>query len=129
MLVAQRVLFSVVAAFWIAVGVLAFAGAVTFGMDQGAPMVGAMLLVNGAALAVAGWCTARGRRWIDWLAIALVAANAVTSLLDEAGVLDIVSAVVNAGLLVLLVANVRREGRPTAQAPARRHQGSRPSDP
>ena len=114
MLTFQRVLFSIVGAFWSAVGVLALTGVVTFGLERGADIVGILLLGNGLAFLAAGWLSVRGRRWVDILALLLVAQNAVFSLLDEVGVYDVVSFVVNVGLLALLATNVWRARRASA---------------
>jgi uncharacterized membrane protein (DUF2068 family) len=108
MLTAQWVAFSAVAAFWLVVGGLAVAGIVDFGLARGAAMLGLLLLGNGAAFLVAGWGAARGRRWLDYAAVALVAGNAIASLADELGVLDLASFAINIALAVLLAANIRR---------------------
>lgn len=108
MLAAQRVLFTLTAAFWLVTGGAALGGWVTFGMERGADVLGLLLIANGLALLGFGWLTVRGRNWVDFLGMAFVASNAVTSLLDEVGVYDIAAFLVNLVLLGLLIVNHRR---------------------
>lgn len=48
---------------------------------------------------------------MDFAALALVAVNALLSVTDEIGVLDILSRLVSAALLILLIINLRRRNR------------------
>ena len=109
----QRILFSVAAGFWLVAGALAISGIVDLGFGTGdaAMIVGILMLGNGAALALAGWLSLRGQRLVDYAALALVALNALLSVTDEIGVLDLVSLLVNGALLVLLVVNLRAQRR------------------
>jgi len=109
----QRILFSVAAGFWLVTGALAISGIVDlgFGSDDAALIVGILMLGNGVALALAGWLSLRGHRLVDFAALAVVALNAVLSVTDEIGVLDVVSLLVNGALLVLLIVNLRNRGR------------------
>ena len=109
----QRTLFSVAAGFWLVAGALAAFGIVDlgFGSADAARVVGILMLGNGVALALAGWLSLRGQRLVDYAAFALVALNALLSVTDEIGVLDVVSLLVNGALLVLLVVNLRAQRR------------------
>ena len=62
------------------------------------------MLANGVALA--GWLSPRGRL-VDYGALAVVAQNALLSVTDEIGLLDLLSPLVNGALLVLLITNLR----------------------
>jgi hypothetical protein len=110
MLLLQRILFSIVAGFWLVTGTLAVLGIADlgFGSAEAAQVVGILMLGNGAALALAGWLTLRGHRPVDYAALALVALNAILSATDEIGALDVASLLVNGALLVLLIINLRR---------------------
>ncbi len=115
MLIAQRALFGVVAAFWLVAGVLALFGVLHLGATgAGARVLGLLMLANGAAFALAGWLALRGYRLIDLASLALVAANAVLSVTDEVGLLDVLSLLVNVELLVMLVINLLRARRENA---------------
>ena len=113
MILPQRILFSIAASFWLVAGALAISGIVDLGIGSGdaALIVGVLMLGNGVALALAGWLSPRGQRLVDFAALALVALNAVLSVTDEIGFLDIVSLLVNGALLVLLIVNLRNRGR------------------
>jgi hypothetical protein len=102
-----RALFGVLGAFWLVVGGFAVSGALDFGLPEGARILGILMLGNGAALVAAGWVSLRGHRVVDFLAVLLVLVNAVPSLTDEVGVLDVASLAVNGTLLGLLVAGLR----------------------
>jgi hypothetical protein len=102
-----RVLFAVLGAFWLVLGSLGVLGAVDFGLATGARFLGALMLGNGTALALAGWLSLRGRRVVDFLAVTLVLANLVLSLTDEVGPLDLAFLVVNSALLGFLVVALR----------------------
>jgi tetrahydromethanopterin S-methyltransferase subunit C len=103
-----RVLFGVLGAFWLALGALAVFGVVDFGLSAGARSLGLLMLGNGTALALAGWQTLRGRRVVDFLAVILVLANAVLSVTDEVGPLDLAYLLVSCTLLGLLVVGSAR---------------------
>jgi hypothetical protein len=109
MLTAQRVLFSLVAAFWLIAGALATLGVLDFGLRSGARVLGLLMLGNAAALALGGWLSVRGYRLVDYASLAVVAVNALLSVTDEIGALDIASLLVNAGLFALLVINLRAQ--------------------
>jgi hypothetical protein len=106
----QRLLFSIVAGFWLVAGALAALGGagLGFGSAEATLVAGILMFGNGAALALAGWLTLRGHRLVDYAALALVALNAILSVTDEIGVLDGVSLLANGVLLVLLIINLRR---------------------
>lgn len=108
MILLQRVLFGAAAAFWLAAGMLAVFGVLDLGAGAGAWVLGLLMLGNGVALALAGWLSLRDHRAVDYGALALVALNAFLSVTDEIGLLDIASLLVNGGLLVLLLVNLRR---------------------
>ena len=103
----QGSLFGVVAGFWLVAGVLAVVGVVDFGLDKGAPLLGLLMLGNAAALGLAGFLSLRGHRLVDFGALAVVAVNALLSVTDEIGLLDLVSLAASVGLLVLLIYNMR----------------------
>ena len=109
----QRVLFSVAAGFWLVIGALAMFGIVDlgFGSANASRVLGLLMLGNGVALGLAGWLSLRGHRLVDYGALAVVALNALLSVTDEIGVLDVVSLLVNGALLVLLVVNLRAQRR------------------
>lgn len=105
----QRLLFGVAASFWLAAGALAALGLVDFGLSGGARVLGLLMLANGTALALAGWLSPGGRRLVDDGALALVGVNALLSLTDEIGLLDALSLLISGALVVLLIANMRRQ--------------------
>jgi hypothetical protein len=107
----QRVLFGVTAGFWLVAGALAAFGVLDFGLGGAARFLGLLMLANGVALALAGWFSLRGHRLVDFAALAVVAVNAVLSVTDEIGLLDLLSLLVSGALLVLLVVNMRSERR------------------
>ncbi len=110
MLIAQRALFGVAAAFWLLTGTLALFGVLHLGATgAGARVLGVLMLGNGAAFALAGWLALRGYRLVDLASLVLVAANAVLSVTDEIGLVDVLSLGVNVGLLALPVVNLRRQ--------------------
>jgi hypothetical protein len=113
MILLQRALFSIAAGFWLVTGALTIFGSVDLGFGSGdaAMIVGILMLGNGVALALAGWFSLRGHRLMDFAALCVVALNAVSSVTDEIGVLDVVSLLVNGALLVLLIVNLRIRGR------------------
>ena len=103
----QRLVFGVLSGFWLVLGMLAVFGIVQLGVTDGAWILGTLMIGNGVALCLAGWFSLRGRRVIDYLALAVVAANALMSVTDEIGVLDLLSLTVNGGLILLMVVNLR----------------------
>ncbi len=105
----QRLLFGVAASFWLIAGALAALGLVDFGLSGGARVLGLLMLANGTALALAGWFSLRGHRLVDYGALALAAVNAILSLTDEIGLLDALSLLISGALMVLLIANMRRQ--------------------
>jgi hypothetical protein len=109
----RRILFSIIASFWLVTGTLAMLGIANlgFGSADAARVVGILMLGNCAALALAGWLSLRGHRLVDFAALAVVALNAILSVTDEIGILDVVSLLVNGALLVLLIVNLRNRGR------------------
>ena len=107
MVLLLRALFGVLGAFWLLAGVFAVSGALDFGLPGGARVLGILMLGNGAVLGSAGWLSRRGYRMVDFLAVLLVLANAVLSLTDEVGVLDLASLLLTGTLLGLLVAGLR----------------------
>ena len=135
MILLQRALFGIVASFWLVTGALAafgvidplprstcfftmmVAGALSafgvidFGLTSGARVLGILMLRNGAALGLAGWRSLRGQRLIDCASLAVVGVNALLSVTDEIGLLDVLSLLVSVALLVLLIVNMRRRSR------------------
>ena len=91
MILLQRVIFGGVAGFWLVTGAVAMFGIVDlgFGSADAAQVVGILMLGNSVALALAGWLSLRGHRLVDYAALALVALNALLSVTDEIGLLDI----------------------------------------
>ena len=91
MILLQRVLFGGVAGFWLVTGAVAMFGIVDlgFGSADAARVVGILMLGNSVALALAGWLSLRGHRLVDYAALALVALNALLSVTDEIGLLDL----------------------------------------
>lgn len=111
MILLPRVLFGIAAAFWLVAGALAAFGVLDSGLGDAARFLGLLMLGNGAALALAGWFSLRGHRLVDYGAVAVVAVNALLSVTDEIGLLDVLSLLVSGALFVLLVANMRKERR------------------
>ncbi|MFC1660769.1 hypothetical protein ACFL3S_04770 [Gemmatimonadota bacterium] len=105
-----RLLFGVSATFWLVAGALVALGVVDLGLNEGAWILGVLMLVNGVALALAGVFSLRGHRKVDYPALVLVAANAVLSVTDEIGLLDLISLLVSGTLLLLLPAGMRSRG-------------------
>ena len=78
-------------------GALAISGAINFGLAGGAGAGGVVLL--------------RGHRLVDLATLALVAVNALLSLTDEIGLLDLLSLLVSSALFAPLIVNMRRRSR------------------
>lgn len=102
----QRLLFGVAASFWLVAGALAVLGLTDFGLTDGARVLGVLMLGNGLALGLAGWFSLHGHPAVDYGALAVVAANAILSVTDEIGLLDLVSLLVSGALLALLIVNM-----------------------
>ncbi len=111
MILLQRLLFALAAGFWLVTGALAALGVLDFGLSSGARVLGILMLGNGAALGLAGWLSLHGYRLVDFASLAVVGVNALFSVTDEIGLLDLLSLLVSVALLVLLVVNMRAERR------------------
>jgi hypothetical protein len=106
------------AVFWVAMGVatLVMGAGASGGISTSRWVVSLMMLANAAILAWLGWALARRNRFIYILAVLLVFALAVLSITDEVGLFDVISLLVNLGLLILLFL-VRGEYRKSASPP------------
>ena len=97
------------AGFWLVAGTLTTLGIVDLGLSQGAQVLGLLMLGNGAALASAAVCALRGYRLVDYMALVLFMANALLSIIDDAGPLDYGAFVVSGVLFILLLVGLRFE--------------------
>ena len=100
-------------AFWLVTGALAVLGVRDFGSSQDARFMGLLMLGNGTALCLAGWLVFRGRRLADRGALLLALLNALLSITDDLGLLDL-AALIMSLLLVGLVLMGRRSIMPRA---------------
>lgn len=100
----MKLLFGLDAGFWLVSGFLALAGVIDFGLSGGVRILGVLMLGNGIALALAGIFSLRGHRFIDLFALGLLALNALLSITDEIGVLDLAALLVNGILFAWLCA-------------------------
>jgi hypothetical protein len=114
--VAARLLLALNAAIWVVLGVL--------GLARGESLSSVMLIVYILALADAAvllwlsWRISRPQRWSYYLALLVLAANAVLSITDEFGLSDLAVLCLNLVTLALLVAGrayftPRRERQPS----------------
>lgn len=104
---AMRVLLASYGAFWLVGGALAIAGRVDFGLSEGAPVLGALMICNGVAALFGSTLAARGHRAVDYLTLAYLAVNAVLSVTDDIGAYDVASLAVCAAAFGLLIAHQR----------------------
>ena len=102
-----RVLAGVMAAFWLMTGALVATGVGGIGSAEAALPVGLLMVGNGAALACAAWLVLRGRRLVDLGGVLLFAANAVLSVTDQMGMLDLLSLVLSGSLGALVLFGTR----------------------
>jgi hypothetical protein len=79
-------------------------------------VIALLMACNAVALGLAAWQVLRGRKVVDYLAVALMAANAVLSLADEIGWADAASFVLSVVILVLLILGIRSGGSQSESA-------------
>ncbi len=103
----QRALLGLCGAFWFSLELLSITGVVDFGLSAGATVLGVLMLGNGGALLLAARFSLTGRKLIDYATIALAGTNAVLSITDEVGLMDIVSLIVCGAVIVLVALNLR----------------------
>jgi hypothetical protein len=88
------------------------------GLGEGATIFGFLMVGNGIGFALTGAYALRGRRTVDLFALVLSVANAILSVADEIGSLDLVSLIISVTLSILILRQLPR-------AP----NGDRPRDP
>ncbi len=98
-----RVLLAFLGVFWLSVGSLAVTGVLTFGLNSGSEMLGALMVANGGALILAARYSLQGRRAVDYATVAVLLVNTVLSVTDEIGPLDAASLLLSGGALVALL--------------------------
>lgn len=110
--VAVRSLLAADGLIWASFAVLLGTGVASLGRvsPTATAVVASLMACNAAALGLAAWRVLRGRKAVDYLAVALMAANAVLSLADEIGWADAALFVLSLVILVLLVAAIRSGG-------------------
>jgi hypothetical protein len=105
---AMRLLLGLESLFFVVLGIALAAGMIGVGSSRSlALVVAGLVLVDGILLALVAWQALRGHRLVDRGAFLLVIANAILSVTDEIGALDLVSLVLNVVLAVLLILGMR----------------------
>jgi hypothetical protein len=119
--VAVRSLLAADSLIWATFAILLGSGVASLGR-VGATATGViafLMACNAVALGLAAWKVLRGRRVVDYLAAALMAANTVLSLADEIGWADAASFVLSLVILALLILGMRAgRGQTPPERPA-----------
>lgn len=130
LILAQRLLTAVVALFLAFLGVGALVGALSFGLEQGAEVLGALLVTDAVVLAVAVALAARGRWPVDVIAVLALLGNALASVTDDVGPADVatlLTCITAAGLTavnaVAIITARRRSSLPPGTGPRRSWSG------
>ena len=107
--VTARCLLAADSAMWAAFAILLWTGVV--GVGSVAPaivgLLAALMAFNAAALGLLAWQVLRGRKLVDFAAVALMVVNVVLSLTDEIGLADLAVFGLSFVVLALLVAAIR----------------------
>jgi hypothetical protein len=100
---AARVLFAVNAAFWIVLGLLALLRVA----DRTSMiwLLAFLMFANAGVMLWLSWALGKQRRLFYYLAIAVLAVNILLSVTDEFGFIDLVALLIDAVLLVVLIAS------------------------
>ena len=103
-----RFLCLVLAGFWLLAGTLTGLGVLDQGLREGATILGFLMVGNGIGFALTGAHALRGRLTVDLFALVLTVANAILSVTDEIGPLDLVSLIISVTLSILILRQLPR---------------------
>jgi hypothetical protein len=109
-----KILLYLNAAIWLGFGV-ATAWRMTYAGSMGllgVTVVGVLMLGNAAAFALAGWGIGRGRKLMEYFALALLAVNILLTFTDQVGLLDWLTLILDVVILGLLAAVMAARSRP-----------------
>ena len=104
-MVVARWLFDLLGAIWFVLGVVSlvrmYTGDTSF--SSFGWIIALLMFVNSAVLIWIGWGIGKGLKIYFYLAILVLAGNIILTLTDEFGLIDLITLIVNIGLLVLLL--------------------------
>jgi len=108
--VTAQILFFILAATWLLFGVLSLIRMVNGATDQTITMwvVAVLVVVNAGAMLVAGLGCGSGNRLFYYFALVLLVANLVLTVTDQFEIFDLITLLIDAALLVLLMATRKR---------------------
>ena len=112
---ATRVLLAVDSAIWAAFALLLGTGFVSVGdVDIGTTrLIAALMAGNAVVLGLCAWQVLRGRKFVDWGALVVLAVNTLLSLTDEVGVYDLAMFAFSLIILACLIQAIRLVGEMT----------------
>jgi uncharacterized membrane protein (DUF2068 family) len=70
-------------------------------------VIAVLMFGNSVAMLLVGWGLGRRNHWLYYFALAVLAINILLTFTDQFGILDLITLLVDIGIVVLLVLNIR----------------------